>query len=269
MYGYSYQYGRILGKGGGGGGGFDADYQSVLDYGTAQGYTLPSGGQQTLQNDLVVALKAAGVWSKLDTFANFATDGDSDFALIDWKRLSDYTAINSPTFASNVGFKGDGVSSYIDSNYNPAINGVNLTLDNVSFGYYQAVARTTTITSENTWGIGQATGIWIRPVAPPRVYINNSASSYLSASSLNFNANQLVSANRPDNSTINVYGDGVLIDTDSTRFSSNVISFDFLAFKNTVSVYNNSTVSMVYAGGDLTAEAAAFYTAWDTYRTSI
>jgi hypothetical protein len=41
-----------------------------------------------------------GIWSKLDTFSVFATDGDSDFALIDWKRLSDYTAVNSPTFTA-------------------------------------------------------------------------------------------------------------------------------------------------------------------------
>jgi hypothetical protein len=84
---------------------FDADYQAVLNYGTTQGYTLPSAGQQTLQNQLVVDLKAGGIWSKLDTFAVFATDGDSDFALIDWKRLSDYTAVNSPTFTTNQGFK--------------------------------------------------------------------------------------------------------------------------------------------------------------------
>jgi hypothetical protein len=54
---------------------FDADYQAVLDYATTQGYTLPSAGQQTLQNQLVVDLKAGGIWSKLDTFGVFATDG--------------------------------------------------------------------------------------------------------------------------------------------------------------------------------------------------
>ena len=59
---------------------YDSDYQAVLDYATTQGYTLPSSGQQTLQNQLVADLKDAGVWSKLDTFAVFATDGNEDFA---------------------------------------------------------------------------------------------------------------------------------------------------------------------------------------------
>jgi len=246
----------------------DADYQAVLDYATTQGYTLPSAGQQTLQNQLLVDLKDGGIWAKLDTFAVFATDGDSDFALIDWKRLTDYTAINSPTFTADEGFQGNGTSSYIDSNYNPVVNGVNLNLDSTSFGYYQAIARTTSGVGENIWGIGTSTGLWVRPISPTRIYVNNST-LFLSATSFVFNANQLVSVNRPNNTTINVYGDGVLLNTDSTRTSSSIGSFNMRVFRNTTTSYNNSTISMVYAGGDLTAESADFYNAWNTYLTSL
>jgi hypothetical protein len=113
---------------------FDEDYQAVLDYATTQvpPYTLPSLSQQVLQNQLVIDLKDAGIWSKLDTFAVFATDGDSDFALIDWKRLSQYTAVNSPTFTTNEGFKGNGVSAYLNNNFNPTTNGVNYTQNDAS-----------------------------------------------------------------------------------------------------------------------------------------
>lgn len=111
---------------------FDADYQAVLNYATAQGYTLPSASQRVLQNQLMIDLKAAGVWSKLDTFAVFATDGNSDFALIDWKRLSQYTAVNSPTFTTNSGFSGNGTSAYVNTNFNPSTSGVNYTLNNAS-----------------------------------------------------------------------------------------------------------------------------------------
>jgi hypothetical protein len=110
---------------------FDADYQAVLDYGTTQGYTLPSASQQLLQNQLVVDLKDGGIWSKLDTFGVFATDGDSDFALIDWIRLTDYTAVNSPTFTTNEGFQGDGISSSIALNYTTNTNWVNVSQNNV------------------------------------------------------------------------------------------------------------------------------------------
>jgi surface protein len=110
----------------------EAEYQAVLDYATTQTYTLPTISQRNQQNLLLYNLKDAGIWTKLDTFAVFATDGDSDFALIDWKRLSQYTAINSPTFTTNDGFAGNNTSAYIDTNYNPFTSGVNYTLDNAS-----------------------------------------------------------------------------------------------------------------------------------------
>jgi len=251
----------------GGGGGLDADYQAVLDYATTQGYTLPSSGQQTLQNQLVVDLKDGGIWSKLDTFGVFATDGDSDFALIDWIRLSDYTAVNSPTFTTDVGFQGDGISSYIDSNYNPGVNNVNYSLNSASYGYDQVISRTTSSTTENNWGTGEPTGSWLRPNR--RTYINSSI-SFLNATGFNFNTLQLVSVNRFDSTTINLYQNGSLF------ISSNLLPSTLLgnlktmlAFKSDGGVFNDSGLSMVYAGGDLTAEMSDFYTSWNTYKTSL
>ena len=106
---------------------FDADYQAVLNYATTQGYTLPSSGQQTLQNQLVVDLKDAGVWNKLDLFYVFAIDGDSDFASINWKDPNNFeiTEVNSPTFTTNVGFTGDGSSAKLYTNFNPSTDRVN------------------------------------------------------------------------------------------------------------------------------------------------
>ena len=108
---------------------YDADYQAILDYATTNNYTLPSDEQKLLQNQLLIDLKDAGVWDKLDTFANFATNGSSQFALIDWKRLIQYQAVSNPTFTTNEGFTGNGTSSYIDTNFIPSTNGVNYKLN--------------------------------------------------------------------------------------------------------------------------------------------
>ena len=117
----------------------DSDYQAVLDYATTQGYTLPSASQKLLQEQLIKDLKSAGIWSKLDTFYVFATDGDSDFASINWKDPNNYeiTEVNSPTFTTNVGFTGDGVSAYLNTNYSASTNGVNFTVNNASAMYYR------------------------------------------------------------------------------------------------------------------------------------
>lgn len=105
----------------------DSDYQAVLDYATTQGYTLPSASQKLLQEQLIKDLKTAGIWSKLDIFYVFATDGDSDFASINWKDPNNHeiTEVNSPTFTTNVGFIGDGVSAYLNCNFDPSTDRVN------------------------------------------------------------------------------------------------------------------------------------------------
>jgi hypothetical protein len=124
---------------------FDADYQAVLDYGTTQGYTLPSESQQLLQNQLVVDLKDAAVWSDLDLFYVFATDGDEDFATINWKDVNNFqaTKVNSPNFTTNIGFKSNSTSSYLNTNYNVSTDSSNFQLLSNSLHYYVANNPTT------------------------------------------------------------------------------------------------------------------------------
>jgi hypothetical protein len=114
---------------------FSTEYQDILNYATSLGYTLPSTNQRFKQNKLLVDLKRVGIWEKLDSFAMFTTDGSSNFALIDWKRLTTYTAVNSPTFTTNSGFLGNGTSSYIDTNFNIS-TGTNYKLNDASRNYW-------------------------------------------------------------------------------------------------------------------------------------
>jgi len=244
---------------------FDADYQSILSYAISQEYILPSVFQQVIQNQLLVGLKNAGVWSKLDTFAVFATDGNSDFALIDWKKLSQYTAINSPTFNTNEGFKGNGTSSYIDSNYTPSTMGVNYTLNNAGYGYYMRQYDTAPGISEGAWNAtgGSAAISWIR-YTTKRVYLNSPISTYI-----NFTAqsNQFAAANRTNSTTVNLYSNGILQDT--IVVASNALSNGTFRVFQANSAYSDSQISMVYAGADLTTEQNNFYNAINTYLTSI
>jgi hypothetical protein len=247
---------------------FDADYQAILDYATTQGYTLPSESQQLLQNQLVVDLKDGGIWSKLDTFGVFANDGNSDFALIDWIRLSQYTAVNSPTFTTNEGFKGNGTSSYIDINYNALTNGVNFTQNNASFGFYQYMSRTTIGTSENNFGTGNFNTAWVRPVVPTRFAVNNQSLAATADATYLYNNIQFTHVNRNNSTQINPYVDGVSLGV-KTAASVGLSTLPFFVFKNSLSVFQDSGVSIIFVGGSLSAESADFYNAIDTYLTSI
>jgi len=119
-------------------GGFNAEYTAILARATALGYTKPSTSQQVKQNDLITTFKTANIWSKMDIFYMFANDGSKEFATLNWQNpnVHQCTLINSPTFTSNDGFLGNGTSSYIDTNFNPASSGVNYTLNDASIFIY-------------------------------------------------------------------------------------------------------------------------------------
>jgi surface protein len=244
----------------------ETEYQAVLDYATTQTYTLPTISQRNQQNLLLYNLKDAGIWTKLDTFAVFATDGDSDFALIDWKRLSQYTAINSPTFTTNDGFAGNNTSSYIDCNYDP-LSGTNWTQNSASFGYYMYQGRILNPSAaDNAFGSGNVPVAWIRPTAPLRIYINNT--SIVTASSYTWDAIQFTHLTRTGSTSVNLYVDGAL-NTSLSVTSAPVVSAPFLCFKNVSTNLCDCGLSMVFAGGSLDVEDTDLYNAWNNYYTSI
>lgn len=80
--------------------------------------------RQRLYDDLIRRLKLGGVWSLLDTLYILAA-ADATAALINVRNpgVFDLTAVNSPTFTVDRGYTGDGVTSYLDSNFSPSTAG--------------------------------------------------------------------------------------------------------------------------------------------------
>jgi hypothetical protein len=245
---------------GGGGGGFDADYQAVLNYATTQGYTLPSSGQQTLQNQLVVDLKDGGIWSKLDTFAVFATDGNSDFALIDWIRLTQYTAVNSPTFTADEGFTGNGTSSYIDTNWNPNTQGVNYTQNDACFGGW----RLNNIDNPASRFMGATISISMRDDNNIVHRINGGGNA---SSSLNGAGIGLRVLNRTNSTDIQMIVDNTL--ETSTQTSVTPPSSNLHLLSRGDSSFSLSQIATALAGANLVSESTDLYNALNTYITSI
>lgn len=244
-------------------------YAKILSYATAQGYTLPSVGQQALQSQLLQNLITAGIWDKLDTFAVFATDGNSDFALIDWKRLTQYTAVNSPTFTTNQGFNGNGTSSYINTNYNAFTNAINYSLNSSSIGAYLL---------ENATGDFCYLGALVTPsnfsaLVPNRnsnlTRVNDSGSGFPST---NITNTGLICANRQNSTTINIYSNGSLHQS-KTQATTAIPNTNFFALAWSVSgvpgQFTNKKVSCVFTGSDLTNHQSDFYNVLNTYITSL
>jgi hypothetical protein len=252
------------------GGGFDPDYQAVLDYATTQvpPYTLPSLSQQVLQNQLVIDLKDAGIWSKLDTFGVFATDaedspgsGTSNFALIDWKRLIQYTAVNSPTFTTNDGFLSNGTSSYIDTNYNPSTSGVNFTLNNACFG---GVRNTAT----NIDGFFVGCSVSLANCLKARLSTANriNQSTVNSSPSGNFEDFYFVGLHRNSSSEVAYgYNDTIVTAVSSSISIPNANQWILRA----ASHYAIIGARMYFSGSNLILEQSDFFNAWNNYYNAL
>jgi len=249
------------------GGGFDADYQAVLDYATTQGYTLPSASQQALQNQLVVDLKDAGVWSKLDTFAVFATDGNEDFALIDWIRLSQYSAVNSPTFTTDIGFTGDGASAYMNTNFNLANDSVNYQQDSASkFGWING----TPPDNDPFDGVSDFSfynSVNIRNLSVFQWRMNTSSNSNTVAS--NLGSDYLLHYYRDGASSSGFYMDTTLTASNTTASASLANATQIIMAGQSSWGFSSLTISAYGMGDDLTAENTDLYNALNNYLTSL
>jgi len=233
----------------------DPDYQAVLDYATLQGYILPSETVKTAQNNFFLDLKSFSLFSKLDSFSIFASDGDSSFALVDMKKLITKTAVNSPTFDSNIGFTGNGTSSYIDFNFSPANSG-NYAISNSSVGVYYG----NVLTRENNGiglGLRQSTNNNSTSVSP-----YNATEALLGVNNdLGFDLENYTKENglfvvcRDNPTNYNFYLNGVLasniiISEDSFLSTSNFFAFAFNTGSSAVR-FSNDLIKFVFTGQSL------------------
>jgi len=246
---------------------YSEEYQAILDRATTLGYTHPSNAQKRLQNQLIVDLKAAGIWILLDTFYVFATDGDSNFATLNWKSPTQFRCgkVGNPTFTTNGGFTGNGTSSYLNTNWVPSTNGVNYTLNLSSLGLYS---------ESSSCVIGARNG------DSQRIFLNTFDGSSL----LSYSINSLVSTlgnsagagfynmNRTSSTSMRTYKNGSSLGV-SSRTSGSIPSVSiFLLAQNNNGVADNFSagqIRMFYSASDLTGKQSAFNNAWNAYNSSL
>ncbi len=117
---------------------YDADAQLYFAQLTPQ----PSVAYKTAVNTLVLTLKADGNWTGLDRFYILATeDGANSIYSLKNPSSTPLTVLNAPTFTSDRGWTGDGVSGYLDLNYTPSVDGVNFTQNSGMIGLYTRLVQ--------------------------------------------------------------------------------------------------------------------------------
>ena len=248
-----------------GGGGFDTDYQAVLDQASSLGYTAPSASQQTLQNTLVTDLKTAGIWDKLDLFYCFATDGDSDYATLNWKTPASFqtTKVNSPTFTTNQGYQGDGSSSYLNTNFNPTTHSTASSQNSIGAGGYHFQKPTSTY--DNIIGIDDGTNdllIATKFTTEQAFFRVNDSGAFRPSfvTSAGFYGVSRSAVNRIDA----ILPDGTT-DSSTNASSTGLPNANLAILSWSGPIKSNAIISVAYYGGDLTNEHSDFKTAVDNY----
>lgn len=259
--------GTVVGGNGSSFGGFTSEYQAILTAGS--GFTRPSGAEQTLQNQLIVDLKTAGIWSKLDAFYMFAnniTDSTGAFARINWKNPSaNYGTVQGsslPSITPKSGFTGNGSNQGINLNLQHIPVGGNFNSTGASMGCFvgtipgvsSAVLSTQNSNSRirNVGGSSQIAGSSI-------------VSTYTANSFVHINRTETAGPVRTIAAFVNGTSSGTIpnpaawVTTDTTNW---------YVLWNGAS-YGTTQMKMVFIGGDLTSSASTFNTTIQNYITAV
>jgi len=237
---------------------YDADYYVVYT-------TLPSNvasyAQSQLQNRLMLDIKAAGAWAKLDTFFVFATDGDEYYAALDWKNPNQFASNIGCVFNINQGFVGDGSSAFFDTQFDPYNMGLNYQQDNASRYFFPYA-----LMSGPMDGVIGSIMNSIKVGNSVDNYINQDFNVLLVPFDYDATTVEPKSIHRTDATNIRLYNGTV--SANRTVFSAVPIA-DLQQILRSNNNYADHTVAAYGMGASMVVENAAFVAAWNTYITSI
>lgn len=213
------------------------------------------------------ALKAAGVWSKIDVMWVFAAH-DEQAARINWKSPGNFTCavINSPVFTPNIGYAGDGVSGYLDPSWVKSTHAVQFTLNDAHIFTYQRTEASTigTIGQAGLTRISAGGGVTLGERSGCAV------NSFTVVSLAGGTMPQLTLGRRNDASNASLIRDGVEVVAPSAAVSTDTSAAVPVVFFRRNAGYTPAQS----AGGGWGAylndtQAAAHYAAWHDYMVAV
>ncbi|MED5549319.1 MAG: hypothetical protein VX529_08140 [Pseudomonadota bacterium] len=174
---------------------------------------------------------------------------------------------NGATHTPGEGYTGNGSSSYIDTGYNPAVDGVQLTLNSLGMGIWVRAVGTSSPLRVFCGAVGAAGAgsTRIGRQADGTAWFVNTAGGTIVASTSSESATGLLSANRSAASAQQAYRNGALEASDSDASSSIPSRNLFLLASNSDGApasHSNGQISIFRAGRSFTAaEWADIYAA--------
>lgn len=234
--------------------------------------TPPTAPRRALITAAINALFAAGVWTRLD-FLHVYAAADSQAASLNWLNPAAFTAseVAAPTFTADRGYNGDGVASYVNTNYNPGTQAINYTQDSASIAMWCLTAAANT-NYAGGWYSGGLAGVAISPrltgdlctikvnqVSPASQFTNLDGTGFYFANRSGSNATQA-----------SINGVAQVVTINSNRPSVAITSAPLTWNRPTTAVFSIQQGALLAAGGGMSAtQQTAFYNAMLPYMQGV
>lgn len=223
----------------------------------------PTAARITLINNLIVSLKAADIWNSLDVLYVLAAH-DAQAARLNWKTAQfNITEVNSPSFATDRGYTGNGTSSYLLTGWR-ATDGVNFTLNAASMWVW---SRSDIIESISCCGVVASNGLTISPrgAANMAATLNENVAS----GRTNGNGAGLFGVTRADSATRKYWRNGAQVGADVSAATVSLNGSQVRICGAAASTFSAREIAAFATGASLTGLEASFYTALNTYMTAV
>jgi hypothetical protein len=229
-----------------------------------------SAGRQTTLRTLVAQLKSSNVWPLLDRLWLYAVE-NLQSALIDLVGCGNSTAVNSPTFTANLGFTGNGTSSYVLTGFNLGNANGNFLQNTASFGCWIVTARTGASSAIDMGSSGGAHCQFAPKYADGNLYgdVNSSVQSTVVPPA---SVQGFWHLGRSNATRTSVFRNGSVF-ASYAQASIGVPNQPFAigAYNSSGSFSNFSTdqIAGAFVGGDLAGKELPFYSALRAYMTTV
>jgi hypothetical protein len=229
--------------------------------------TKPSLERKALMTTLISSLKTAEVWDKLDCLYVTAAHAP-DAARLNWKAPRTYplTEINSPLFTVDRGYTGDGLTSYLDTGWYPAIVSGEVMTATSAHGGMITLKNIQDNNPVFSVGAGNAFSIIPRSTGNAARFRIFDTVNLDVASQTNAVGHYVV--NRSGASARQGYRNGSSIGSD-TQAGSTIIQTNLWMFRS-FNVYSPQQVACFHFGSSLTAQNVSdLYNALHTYMVAL
>ena len=222
-------------------------------------------------NVFVNTLKSTGIWGELDRLWLFATEQEQHASISLVNPTSTPLSIGvQPTWTANVGYSGNGTSTYLNTNYTATINANKWTLNSASLGIYSRsnmpAATKLSMGAEDAASSGKYMGIALRWTGNSPLFRLNTSNILIGSVT---DTRGFFAVQRTSSTAVEIFRNGISLATGSvivTGLCDTQVAILSQRTGGGASNFDDKQISLAYIGSG-NINQTAFYNAIQDFAT--